>query len=76
MYTQKKRENKEKAGINDGCRKEAVVEEKVVHEESKKWDEGTKKGTKKESRGWRRERRSLAGGSEGCAPGDRKLPSP
>lgn len=41
---------------------------------------GIERRTKKESgaseKGWRRERRSLAGGSEGCAPRDQKLPSP
>lgn len=54
--------------------KKAEVKEKVEHDELKKWEEGTKRGTKKGSRarerGWRRERRSLASGSEGCAPGD------
>lgn len=47
--------------------------------ESRIWgaeEGGTKKESKARERGWRKERRSLAGGSERCAPGDWKLPSP
>lgn len=56
-----------KAGASDGSRRVAQVKERAEHEELKKWEQRKRA---EQERGWRRERRSLAGGSEGCAPGD------
>lgn len=39
------------------------------------WMEWANKEREQNKKGWRREKRSLAGSSEGCAHGDSKLPS-